>query len=340
MAREYKSEIKEVTINNLYESKYETRKSNNLAPDVVIPANFVQKIENGITIEELESMSINGLPILTYKTQITIHGIFPELDLKVGNYKSVFTNGNGSLGVKYSAIDHNKKSRIMNALKFVGWGLDETSQRIIAYKYQFLDTLPAEEAMLKLKELKSFVDSIDTSLFKGSINLIVGRNLFCNLLANVDFNLLSIYEKDVVELFLQLTGRSLVEVEGEMEVARIEKERQMALVKAEYERVKALQNEAIKKHTLELALAGQVIGKHLIVDGLMTKIVQCDSDLQIYYTYTGFYKKSPRAKKLSYHSISTKEEISGTEFAKMVEEVKCNGYPYEVYGTTNIGIKI
>jgi hypothetical protein len=340
MARLPKEEIKEVTFDSLFESKYETRKSNNLAPDIIIPTHFVKKIEGGITIEELESMSCNGLPILTYKTQVTIHGVFPELDMRVGGYKNVFTNGNGSLGVKYSAIDYSKKNRILSALKFLGWCSEVTSQKMLSYKVEFLDNLSNPEKIARLSELKNFVNSIDTSLFKGYINLVYGRNFFGSYLANIDLEIYSIYERDVETLFFQLTSKNLKEVEELMRLDRLEKERVEELKRLEYNRKQALREEAIKKRYAELAIDGLVNKTHVISEGLVTVEVRCNDEMVIWYNFTEFYKRTPRSKKLCYETLQTKEFLNVGEVLERLAKTKGGYVSHECYSTKTSGIKL
>lgn len=68
-----------------------------------------QEIEAGVTIERLAAI---GVPVLRYRTQITIHGILPDFNTEARpqGYRSVFRNANGSVGVRYVAIDGQKKA--------------------------------------------------------------------------------------------------------------------------------------------------------------------------------------------------------------------------------------
>jgi hypothetical protein len=71
------------------------------------------EIERGVSIERLESINV---PVYQYGTQITIHGSLPDFsNNRVCGYKSIFKNANGSIGVRYVAIDGEKKSVISRA---------------------------------------------------------------------------------------------------------------------------------------------------------------------------------------------------------------------------------
>lgn len=74
-----------------------------------------EQLERGITIEELESI---GVPVYRYQTQVTIHGTLPGLTKeRVAGYKCLIQNGNGTVGVRYVAIDAEKKRLIDKACK-------------------------------------------------------------------------------------------------------------------------------------------------------------------------------------------------------------------------------
>lgn len=72
------------------------------------------EIERGVTIERLAEI---GVPVFRYSTQVTIHGVIPDFNPEARplGYKSIFRNQNGSLGVKYVAIDGAKKKLIVQA---------------------------------------------------------------------------------------------------------------------------------------------------------------------------------------------------------------------------------
>lgn len=73
------------------------------------------EIEHGLSLEALEAC---GVPVFRYQTQVTVHGIIPGFDesAKIGGYQSIFRNGNGTLGVRYVAIDAEKKAALEEAL--------------------------------------------------------------------------------------------------------------------------------------------------------------------------------------------------------------------------------
>lgn len=94
------------------------RRVSNCAPDTV--ANITpDELENGVTLERLDSLNV---PALRYSTQITIHGKIPAFNsaARPGGYKAIFQNGNGSVGVRFVAIDGEKKETILRAARVAG----------------------------------------------------------------------------------------------------------------------------------------------------------------------------------------------------------------------------
>lgn len=100
------------------EVNFDTRKGLNRS-DKVVPKEVIEEIENkGMSLERLESL---GLPIYKYQTQITVHGVFDSLGTSrvgLGHYKNLMLNQNKTLGIKYNAIDSDKKKIIAKALRF------------------------------------------------------------------------------------------------------------------------------------------------------------------------------------------------------------------------------
>ena len=105
-----------------------SRRVLNTAPDVV--ANIsAETLENGVTLEVLEGLNV---PVYRYQSQVTIHGKLPDFDpaARPAGYKAIFRNGNGSIGVKYIAIDAEKKELIARASRVSdsGWFASKDSQ--------------------------------------------------------------------------------------------------------------------------------------------------------------------------------------------------------------------
>ena len=96
------------------EINFDTRKGLNRS-DKVVSKEIVEEIEEkGMSLERLEEL---GLPIFKYQTQITVHGVFEGIGSgRVGGYKNLLSNQNQTLGIKYNAVDLEKKKIIAKAL--------------------------------------------------------------------------------------------------------------------------------------------------------------------------------------------------------------------------------
>jgi len=95
---------------------FDTRKRSNRAPNTT-PNLSLADIDGGIDLEQLDAL---GVPVFRYETQVTIHGTWPELSYNARfdalGYKSLIRNKNGSLGVRYTAIDATKKQTLASAI--------------------------------------------------------------------------------------------------------------------------------------------------------------------------------------------------------------------------------
>jgi len=151
-----------------YDSKNITNKSGKRVPQVHLDA-----IERGVTSEELEAMAKAGLKIFRYKTQITIHGLFPELgNNRIGGYTNLFQNKNQSIGVKYNAIDEQKRARIAEKLKYIGLKYSRDSngcKYTLAWEVNKSNWDEKRDAIFALKA------KIDTSLFTGNVYVQKGQ---------------------------------------------------------------------------------------------------------------------------------------------------------------------
>ncbi len=88
-----------------------------------------EEIEKGVTLEQLNEVNTE---VHCYGGQLTIHGTMPDFNpnARVNGYKFLFQNGNGSIGVKYGAVDGDKKAIIAKVAKLVnnGWHTHLNSQ--------------------------------------------------------------------------------------------------------------------------------------------------------------------------------------------------------------------
>ncbi|MBQ3657821.1 MAG: strawberry notch family protein [Bacteroidales bacterium] len=108
---ENESEMSEFMLDS---SNYDNKHINNLAPNKNIPYSVIENLNKvGMTLESIDRLSAAGFPVCKYKTQVTVHGICPELKHGyVAGYKCLTINQNQSLGIRWVGIDSDKKKRI------------------------------------------------------------------------------------------------------------------------------------------------------------------------------------------------------------------------------------
>lgn len=116
------------------------------------------ELEKGVTIEALESLNV---PVYRYGTQVTIHGILPDIAAGAmpAGYKSVLKNGNGTVGVRYVGIDGTKKRLLCSVAGLY-------SGRLRSH----IDSrgMTASRSFGAAEEARSLYDSLDLSSFYGT----------------------------------------------------------------------------------------------------------------------------------------------------------------------------
>lgn len=189
-----------------------------------VPQDYLNKIEDGCSLEQLEEMTRNKFDIFKYGTQITIHGLFPELSVRrIGGYVNIVQNKNKSIGVRYTAIDRYKKERLFYLLKDVSdWSVQDTSTNYFIHK---LKALPdnREEALKIVNAYKEEAEKINKSLFIGNVSCYILKSLWrCYICLEV--NICCFYEKNFAELFENLSGMKLKEARM-LQKEKLEKEK-------------------------------------------------------------------------------------------------------------------
>jgi hypothetical protein len=198
---------------------FDTRKVLNLSHRSIPPDTLRSIEENGVTLEHLEML---GVPVCKYKTQITLHGTFPELagndwsKGRVGGYKSLIRNQNGSLGVRYIAVDRIKKETVYTALHFCGWSIQSNSTEFFAYRSTpFVQT--RQELATHLETLKAELTKINTTLFHGSARLSVYAHPFFGYYAALILDLGCFPSGNEPAIVENVTGKTLQSIEAEIE---------------------------------------------------------------------------------------------------------------------------
>lgn len=206
--------------NNSY--NYDSKHINNTC-NKNIPGELIDNVENnGITIEQLNELIKRGYDVYKYQTQITLHGYSRELNHKLFGYKSVFQNKNLSIGIKWRAVDKQKKLAIISKLNYFGWrSVDNCNDLYPCMIERFSDL---DKAIAKSKEYKIIADRIDKKIFFGSYDIYIGSYLGVYY-ACFDLRINGILEKNITPLLEQILA--INEVEMNKRINEIEEEKQM-----------------------------------------------------------------------------------------------------------------
>lgn len=217
-----------------YESKFDSKHILNTCKRIV-PQEYLDKIENGCSLENLEEMMSKRFDIFKYKTQITIHGIFPELSTRrVGGYVNLTQNQNKSIGVRYSAIDYEKKNRLFTMLNTLGFfGIERNSTNFGLLRTRQVHDKSEYQAVVK--EFDERAKKIDRSLFIGNVSCYLATGLWGDVYVVLAVNIRCFYEKNFAALFENLSGMSFAEGEKKFAEINAENKRKQEESRRKYE---------------------------------------------------------------------------------------------------------
>jgi hypothetical protein len=309
-------------IETLFQSgNYDKKHKLNVA-NIKISLDILNDIEkNGITLEQIEKLNI---PVFKYKTQITVHGIFPELSNNyIGGYKSLIQNKNQSIGVKWSAVDFLKKNYIYETInKFGGWIIRRNSTDYFIYKTSNFLTSKTEYQS-ELENAKNELSHINKKLFYGDCGVYLSGDIFGYYLVTY-INIGGVREENKIKVIENICNADINTINSKIS----EKENKIKLEreKANNEYKLKLENDKNLKEPL-LNIARQT----LIESGYELKNAEITNNLTIIKVgadveknlpvYTIFkYKKEPRQKLFRY---------TRTESNDLNEALNYSGYSYE-----------
>jgi predicted GIY-YIG superfamily endonuclease len=230
-----------------------------LRSTAVLTEDEVRKIDSGeLTLEDLESLVARKAKIFRYRTQITLHAGFPrEVANSVNGYAYLVNNKNGSVGIRYGAIDEVKRRHLMRYLVHEGFHYNKNSTaHEFVLTQRFSDKEEAVEYIISLKTRYDYPAL--RRLINGSINISGGA--YCGMyyvFLTVNINAI---RKENIQPFL-----SLMHCRSEEEVERIEEEKRRKAEDderkhqaewEEYLRQKAVEA-AAKKEKMLAALRGK-----------------------------------------------------------------------------------
>lgn len=256
----------------------------NTCPNQIIKDEILNELEtSGATLERLDELT-KKIDIFRYNGQITIHGIFSELlNNRIGTYKNIFQNQNKSIGVKWDAIDYNKKIDIYSKLGYFGFSTIHNSKDFAAAKtFRVTNKYEYNE---KLNELKVIEQRIDKSLFFGYCGIYTYKDwgvVYLQLVVSIN----AIYSKNVNTLLEQITGVSIQEVEQ----IKAAKEAENKKYWEDYSKKIRLEHEQDEKNEREFINNNKVEGSEQVQRYELKEGDVCISLDQKYKTNEYYYK--------------------------------------------------
>lgn len=180
---------------------YDSKHILNLAPDKKIPDWVFDRLRSeGLTIEKIDELQNSGFPVCHYETQITIHGVCDSLPFRrtTNGYVTLCKNKNNSLGVRWIAVDEEKRNRIFSFLRHYGWSHQHNSS--CDYYWKVLSLTEESVKMLKEEEKR-----IDKTSFFGRTSLYTA-SLFGMRYIILECHVSGIYEKNIKRFVESMTG--------------------------------------------------------------------------------------------------------------------------------------
>lgn len=286
-----------------YDSKNITNKC-----DKVIPNHILEKLEEqGATFELLQTL---GVPVFKYRTQITIHGLFPHLQsTRHFGYVNIFQNKNQSIGVKYNAVDRVKKEKIFRILsKLYNWRISDNSTGYFAYfsSKGFTTKDEYKELLPTFQEIKEKIDK--DKLFYGGCHIGLEPS-FGWFYLFVSLNLGVIPEENIPQFILNVTGKTIEENEqliAQKEQAEKEKrQKEQSDWDAEQQRIAEAKKPFMDQARFQLETAGYSKKSVPIFDGMeVITGVSVDLETRSFHFEFKKYTKTHRQKKFRYVTCS------------------------------------
>lgn len=219
------------TFFNATNGSFNTPKKINRTP-ILIPEEYCDKIDNStITSEDIVRLG-SLVTLFRYKTCVTIHGLWRSTNERIGGYKNVHVNKNGSIELKYNAIDRDKKDALAKLCRIVGWAERRDSEGDCIFKqYSFSDKQLALAKIAELKNLysNSYIDGIT------SIMNIGGYAVWGVYIVRIEFKILSIISDNINYLVSGIT--KIPETDIQLAIDNIKAKESQELEKKENQRL-------------------------------------------------------------------------------------------------------
>jgi len=289
---------------------------------IKIEEEVLDQIDKGVTYEWLKkTLEEKKIPLFVYKTQITLHGIFPEFDtIRTFGYQNIFQNKNKSIGIKYSAIDGEKRKRIATKLKYLGfrYSVKSTDHYYGIFKEIDKDTFEKVKA-----EMFALYNKVDTSLFSGTRQLYVAQGYGTKyLVLEIRINLIP--EEDVDRFCLNMGI-----TEEFIKAEELKRKKAENLRQAEYdaEKIKRDQGKKDEKdlHAAELIqLENYPFHERTTETGIYLKIQFDHNDKLVFMKIKTYYptkrSKKPRVTRETFKTLdeALNRELSTREWSDSI----------------------
>lgn len=205
--------------------KFDTPKKINRST-AEIPADIVESLEAGdFTTEMIDELSTR-FPIFRYRTCITVHGLWPSVVReRIGGYRNVIQNKNGSVEVRYSAIDSKKIDAVRELVYRERFRFSEDSN---SRSFTWAQVITKETFAAVREQMEPVARELTGLNIYGHVNLYIGEDMFRKFLC-VSVYPLAVPQTEIENMAVMLTGKSIdvlrVERDQRIEAERIENER-------------------------------------------------------------------------------------------------------------------
>ncbi len=322
-------------------SNYDTKNITNKGNKEISQQVLTDIEEKGVTLEMLEGL---GVPVFKYRTQITIHGYFPELCKQyLGGYKMLFQNKNLSIGMKWQAVDYSKKLKIYDYVRRFcgGWQLQRNSSEFFIYKTSKIFN-DKETYKQFLETAKQEIAHVDNKLFFGNSEIYLSRTLWGGYYLVTYINIGAILETNLLPCIENICQATITDIEAKFEVQRIKREQEEEQRKQDRE--KEIQERKEKQAPLleaareMLTNAGFVLQeKQPIYDGFIGIKIGTDIETGRFNFVAYKYTKGAKQKKFRFEKETSdtlqfnfrencsdlyRQETRNTEFTGYVKPVE------------------
>ncbi len=282
---------------------------------ITLDENILDEIDKGVTLEWLNDIKeTKGIPIFKYKTQITIHGLFPEFDtIRTFGYHNIFQNKNKSIGIKYSAIDGEKRNEIAKRLKHLGFFYRTNSSDNY---FGFVKDITNDNFEEIKDELYAIYKKINTKLFYGTKQIYIAKSFGVSYLV-LELRVNAILEVNV-DKFCNEIGATAEVIAKRVKEVKESRER----IQREYEARRKEEAAFREKQKVDRKdeldeLKKLPFHEKILKEGVYIKCVFDHHD-KMMFTKTLIYLPNPRAKKFRFKIMrfDTIKEALETEIQK------------------------